>query len=219
MSEDKKPAEKSTENSAEKPGGQGGNRSKNRRGGRRRSGNKKNSPNNENSAQKDADGNQKSDGAKSSDQPAKRQPQNNNRPNNRGPRPAGQGSGNSQRPARGGKKRRPNQGKSQQNRSNSKKSKSKAEPKLEIGPPKTSVKIVEKTDEKKYGVVFYDNLQKAKYEIEDIQAKAREVDQLNIVIKAEGEMNDPDLIQYGILYAGEAWHLIHTRRMDDGWYS
>jgi hypothetical protein len=47
----------------------------------------------------------------------------------------------------------------------------------------------------------------------------QQCDQLNIVIKAEGSMDDPELLNYGKIYAGEAWHLIHKRRETDGWYN
>ncbi len=72
---------------------------------------------------------------------------------------------------------------------------------------------------KRYGVVFYDTHQQAKEDSTNLLEKAREVDQLNIVIRAEGTMDDPELLQYGKLYAGEAWATIHQRRVDDGWYN
>ena len=36
--------------------------------------------------------------------------------------------------------------------------------------------------------------------------------------KTEGSMDDPELVAHGRVYAGEAWHLIHKRRVDDKWY-
>ena len=71
---------------------------------------------------------------------------------------------------------------------------------------------------KRYGVVFYDTLNSAKEDGPNLLEKAKEVDQLNIVIRAEAPMDDPDLLQYGKLYAGEAWALIHDRRVEEGWY-
>jgi hypothetical protein len=79
--------------------------------------------------------------------------------------------------------------------------------------------VVESHKPKRYGILFFDTFQQAKADPAKLQDAAREFDQLNIVIKAEGDMNDPELRQYGMLYAGAAWHLIHTRRQDEGWYS
>ncbi len=73
---------------------------------------------------------------------------------------------------------------------------------------------------KRYGVVFYDNHAQAREDIANLQVKSKEVDQLNIVIRAEGTMDDPELLKFGKVFAGEAWHLIHQRRMiDDKWYN
>lgn len=72
---------------------------------------------------------------------------------------------------------------------------------------------------KRYGVIFYDTLNGAKEDGPTLLEKAKEVDQLNIVVRAEAKMDDPDLLQYGKLYAGEAWALIHDRRVEDGWYN
>ena len=52
---------------------------------------------------------------------------------------------------------------------------------------------------KRYGVVFYDSLNAAKEDSEQLLDKAKEVDQLNIVIRAEAPMDDPELLQYGKL--------------------
>ena len=71
---------------------------------------------------------------------------------------------------------------------------------------------------KKYGVVFYDTLAAAKNDLANIRSKARGLDQLNIVIKAEANMDDPDLNRIGKVFAGMAWTTIHERRVDEGWY-
>lgn len=71
---------------------------------------------------------------------------------------------------------------------------------------------------RRFGVVFYESHQQAREDSAQLLEKAREVDQLNIVIKAEGTMDDPELLQYGKLYAGEAWYTIHQRRVEEGWY-
>jgi hypothetical protein len=80
-------------------------------------------------------------------------------------------------------------------------------------PPRTPPKKI------KYGVVFYTSIDEAKRSIEEIAAQAKTVDQLNIVIQAEGNMDDPVLIEHGKVFAGAAWTLIHKRRVDDGWYN
>lgn len=79
-------------------------------------------------------------------------------------------------------------------------------------------KPIENHTPKRYGLLFYENFNEAKSNVETLASKAKEVEQLNIVIKAEGNMKDPELTQYGVVYAGEAWHLIHQRRQEDGWY-
>lgn len=71
---------------------------------------------------------------------------------------------------------------------------------------------------RRYGILFYENHAQARDDAPALQIKAKEVDQLNIVIKAEGTMDDPELLKYGKVFAGEAWHLIHKRRVDDKWY-
>ena len=54
--------------------------------------------------------------------------------------------------------------------------------------------------------------------IMEIEENAKSVDQLNIVIRQEADMNIPDLLKHGKVFAGEAWALIHDRRVEDGWY-
>ncbi len=71
---------------------------------------------------------------------------------------------------------------------------------------------------RRYGVIFYDNHAQAREDAATLQAKAKECDQLNIVIRAEGTMDDPELLKFGKVFAGEAWHLIHRRRVDEKWY-
>jgi hypothetical protein len=72
---------------------------------------------------------------------------------------------------------------------------------------------------KRYGVIFYESHALAKDDRPRLAELKTEFDQLNIVIKAEGSMDDPELVAFGRVYAGEAWHLIHRRRVDDGWYN
>lgn len=71
---------------------------------------------------------------------------------------------------------------------------------------------------KRYGVVFYKRAEEAKADSENLLAKAKEVDQLNIVIRADTNMDDPELTCYGKVFAGEAWTTIHEKRVEDGWY-
>jgi hypothetical protein len=46
------------------------------------------------------------------------------------------------------------------------------------------------------------------------------VEQLNVVIRAEANMDDPVLLMIPKVkvFAGTAWALIHDRRIADGWY-
>lgn len=71
---------------------------------------------------------------------------------------------------------------------------------------------------RRYGVIFYDNHAQAREDAATLLEKSKEVDQLNIIIRAEGTMDDPELLKYGKIFAGEAWHLIHRRRVDEKWY-
>lgn len=85
-----------------------------------------------------------------------------------------------------------------------------------------NIKIPEAKDTpRRYGVLFYETFAAAKADRERIASSAQEFDQLNIVIRAEGNMDDPDLsgISKAKVFAGAAWHLIHERRQTDGWYT
>ena len=101
------------------------------------------------------------------------------------------------------RKRRPGKAKSGQ-KPGSQQSQSKAKPYKHIP--------------KRYGVVFFESFPAAKEQPEDLLDKAKECDQLNIVIRAEGDMDDAELLQYGKVFAGAAWYLIHERRVTEGWY-
>jgi hypothetical protein len=74
---------------------------------------------------------------------------------------------------------------------------------------------------KRYGVVFYETLAAAKADMDAIKQKLVEVEQLNIVLRAEGGMDDPELGSLGPVkvFAGVAWALIHDRRVEEGWYN
>lgn len=72
---------------------------------------------------------------------------------------------------------------------------------------------------RRYGVVFFDTLAAAKNDVQRLQELARGYDQLNIVIRAEASMDDPELAAVGKVFAGAAWALIHDRRVAEGWYN
>ncbi|MFK7825850.1 MAG: hypothetical protein AB8G05_16980 [Oligoflexales bacterium] len=74
---------------------------------------------------------------------------------------------------------------------------------------------------KKYAVLFYDSFIAAKSDSQTIKDQCQSCDQLNIVIKAEGNMDDADLLGLDpkvMVYAGAAWTSIHERRKEEGWY-
>lgn len=73
---------------------------------------------------------------------------------------------------------------------------------------------------RKYGVIVFDTLAQAHQDQDQIRSKADEVDQLNVVIRAEANMDDPVLVKIPKVkvFAGTAWALIHDRRIADGWY-
>jgi len=76
-----------------------------------------------------------------------------------------------------------------------------------------------KAAKRRYGIVFFDTLAAAKNDLLRLQEMARGFDQLNIVIRAEASMDDPELAAIGKVFAGAAWALIHDRRVTDGWYN
>ena len=76
-----------------------------------------------------------------------------------------------------------------------------------------------KVAKRRYGIVFFDTLAAAKNDLPRLQEMARGYDQLNIVIRAEASMDDPELAAIGKVFAGAAWALIHDRRVTDGWYN
>lgn len=73
-------------------------------------------------------------------------------------------------------------------------------------------------EEKTYGVIFFETLQAAKSDLAKLKEIAAQYNQLNIVIRAEASMDDPELNAIGKVFAGAAWALIHERRKQDGWY-
>ena len=89
------------------------------------------------------------------------------------------------------------------------------------GTSKHEVEVVKKGPLvlKRYGVIFYETHALAKEDHENLANLKLQCDQLNIVVRAEGSMDDPELTIHGRVYAGEAWNLIHKRRMEDGWYN
>ena len=72
--------------------------------------------------------------------------------------------------------------------------------------------------EKAYGVLFFSTIQEAMAKQKEIKAKSVEYDQLNIVIKQEGNRVIPELEALGKVFLGEAWSIVHTRRQEDGFY-
>ena len=72
--------------------------------------------------------------------------------------------------------------------------------------------------QKKIGVIFFASVAEAISKIENIKKSSAECEQLNIVIKQEGNREIPELEEVGKVFLGEAWHIIHTRRQEDGFY-
>jgi hypothetical protein len=73
---------------------------------------------------------------------------------------------------------------------------------------------------RRYGLAVYDSFAQAKSDLPRLRELEQQFDQLNIVIRAEGNMDDPELTGIGRVkvFAGAAWALIHERRRQDGWY-
>ena len=135
-------------------------------------------------------------------------------------RPKGRPEGRSPQGARADNGQRPNvpqqQNQQQQQPSTQKRRDVKVE-KLES--PEFVYRALPPQPKRTYKVVFYDTHALARADTEQLQKLAESCDQLNIVIRAEGDMDDPQLTPYGKIFAGAAWALIHDRRVEDGWYN
>jgi hypothetical protein len=68
-------------------------------------------------------------------------------------------------------------------------------------------------------VAFYDTLAEARRDLSNLEVKAADCGQLNIVVRTDGDMSDEALERVGKLYVGAAWALIHDRRVEEGWYN
>lgn len=74
---------------------------------------------------------------------------------------------------------------------------------------------------KKYSLITFETFASAKLAKEDILKACQDCDQLNLLVKEEGNMDDQDLLQIHPkvkIFAGAAWTIIHERRVVDGWY-
>lgn len=74
---------------------------------------------------------------------------------------------------------------------------------------------------KSFRLMLFDTFKQAKQQGSEIQAACPGCDQLNVVIREEGDMDDQELLGLDPkvkVFAGAAWTLIHERRRDDGWY-
>ena len=74
---------------------------------------------------------------------------------------------------------------------------------------------------KKYNLIVFDTFNEAKAARKRIEVLCAESEQVNVVIREEGNMEDGVLL--GIdpkvkVFAGKAWTTIHERRAQEGWY-
>jgi hypothetical protein len=72
-----------------------------------------------------------------------------------------------------------------------------------------------------YAVLFFDTFPQALSQQEKIREASSRCQQLNVVIQAEGNMDDPALLAihpHVKVFAGKAWTLIHRRRVEADWY-
>jgi hypothetical protein len=75
---------------------------------------------------------------------------------------------------------------------------------------------------KKYNLVFFDTFAEARAAKEHIRELSAVCEQVNVVIREEGNMDDQDLLSVGRrvkIFAGKAWTSIHERRLTEGWYA
>ena len=92
------------------------------------------------------------------------------------------------------------------------------QPRRAIQRPAKEMMVAPKNATKTYKAVFFDTLNQAKADLENLRSLAANCDQLNIIVRAEASMDDPELNAVGKLFCGAAWALIHERRKTDGWY-
>lgn len=74
---------------------------------------------------------------------------------------------------------------------------------------------------KKYNLIFFDSFSEAKLAKEKLASLCAQCQQLNLVIREEGSMDDVDLLSIDSkikVFAGKAWTSIHERRVAEGWY-
>lgn len=75
---------------------------------------------------------------------------------------------------------------------------------------------------KKYNLVFFDTFAEARSAKERIRELSLDCDQVNVVVREEGNMEDADLLGVSKrikIFAGKAWTSIHERRLTEGWYT
>ncbi len=75
---------------------------------------------------------------------------------------------------------------------------------------------------KKYSLLAFDTFAQAKQAKDELLQACQGCDQLNVLVREEGNMDDPELLQVHSkikVFAGAAWTLIHERRLADGWYN
>ena len=92
------------------------------------------------------------------------------------------------------------------------------QPRKTLNRPMLEPSVLRHESNRRYHVIFFDTLAQAKSDLDSLKKMAGECDQLNIVVRAEASMDDPDLTSIGKLFCGAAWALIHERRKADGWY-
>lgn len=91
-------------------------------------------------------------------------------------------------------------------------------PRKTVARPSADTASAAKVQDRRYAAVFYDTLTQAKSDLPRLKEAASNCDQVNIIVRAEANMDDPDLTAIGKLFCGAAWALIHDRRKEDGWY-
>jgi hypothetical protein len=87
--------------------------------------------------------------------------------------------------------------------------------------PTEDFSVYKAPEPKTYQFKEFDNFKAAHADISSLSALAESCDQLNVIIKAEGNMEDEQILEASpkiTIYAGEAWYLIHTRRLEEKWY-
>jgi hypothetical protein len=68
-------------------------------------------------------------------------------------------------------------------------------------------------------VLFFETFVEAEGSLSKIEEASKPGQELSLVVHQEHVMEGTPLNTYGRLFCGEAWWIIHHRRVEEGWYA